>query len=368
MTTTVTRRTLRRQRAWLLTVALVVCATSATLLGVAAHTADTIRSGATTVADQIATARQALTEADTDAIGSLGSAAVQLTGPGNDYLGEITLASQSLEQVAEVNEAQSAGSQALRLIGSLISTYSGMIEQANAAYAGNQPQLGMAEVWYASDFMHTPQSGILAQLSTLEQAESDGLRAEDSSFWTSPWTVPIWWIPAIVLLVLLIRAQRYASRRFQRTLNPLLAASSLLVFAMLVVGPLFALFSDHSLARSIDGLQSITAARDSQISTLDTGQQQLATLLGQHCSAASAGCRTTVATARERTPKQTGTTPQQPSLTDDANQVSAIGDQQSWAAGADLGLAIGLGTGALLVVGGVLLGMRKRIGEYRYQA
>ncbi len=371
--TTVTWRTLRRQRISLLTVALVLCAAAAILLGVAARTADAMRASATTAANQIATARQALTEADSDAITALGSQSAQLTGPGNDYLGEITLASQSLEQVAEVNEAGAGGSQSLRLIGSLVSTYSGMIEQANADYASNQPELGLAEVWYASDFMHMPQSGILAELSTLEKAELDGLRADDSSFWTSPWTVPLWGVPAIVALVLLIRTQRYASRRFQRTVNPLLAASSLLVFAMLIVGPLFALSADDTLARSIDGLQSITKDRDLQIEALDTGQSQLATLLGQYCSTASAGCQATITTARDNAPATPSggtaeTTRQQPRLAADANQVASIADQQSWAANADLGLAIGLGVGALLVVVGVLLGMRQRINEYRYRA
>lgn len=370
--TTTTWRTLRRQRISLLTVALVLCAAAAILLGVAARTAYAMRADATTAASQIATARQALTEADSDAIASLGSKAAQLTGPGNDYLGEITLASQSLEQVAEVNEAGAPGSQSLRLIGSLISTYSGMIEQANADFASNQPQLGLAEVWYASDFMHMPQSGILGELSTLEKAEQDGLRAEDSSFWTSPWTVPLWGVPALALLVLLISAQRYASRRFQRTVNPLLAASSLLVFAMLVVGPLFALSADDTLARSVDGLQSITKDRDTQIGTLDTGQGQLATLLGQYCSTTSAGCQATIDAVHDRAPatpsaSTTGTARQQPKLAEDANQVAAIADQQSWAANADLGLAVGLGVGALLVVAGVLLGMRGRINDYRYR-
>jgi hypothetical protein len=373
MTTTVTWRTLRRQRIWLLTVALALGAAASIPLGFAAHTAFTMRASATTAADQIATARQALTEADSDAITSLGSKAAQLTGPGDDYLGEITLASQSLEQVAEVNEAGSAGSQSLRLIGSLISTYSGMIDQANADYAGNQPELGLAEVWYASDFMHMSPSGILAELSTLENDELGGLRADDSSFWTSPWTVPLWGVPAIVLLVLLIRTQRYASRRFQRTINPLLAVSSLLVLAMLIVGPLVALSSDRDLAASVDGLQSITQDRDSQIDALDTGQSQLATMLGQYCPATSSGCQATItdvlATAQATSSDAaTGTARQQPRLAADANRVATIGDEQSWAANADLGLAIGLGVGALLVVVGVLLGMRKRINDYRYRA
>jgi hypothetical protein len=371
VTTTVTLRTLRRQRIGLLAVALLVCAAAATLLGVAAHTANTMRAGATTAANQIAIARQALTGADTDAVASLGSKAAQLTGPGNDYLGEITLASQSLEQVAEVNEAGSTGSQALRLIGSLISTYSGMIEQANAAYASNQPELGLADVWYASDFMHMPKSGILAELSTLEQTELTGLRAEDSSFWTSPWTVPIWGVPAVLLLLLLIRAQRYARKQFQRILNPLLAVSSLLVCAMLIVGPLFALSSDNTLADSTDRLQSIAQDRDTQIATLDTGQIQLATLLGQSCSTASAGCQATIATVRGNAPTQAGATAtarQRQQLAHDESEVTAIGDQQSWAANADLGLAIGLGIGPLLVVVGVVRGMRARINEYRYQA
>jgi predicted PurR-regulated permease PerM len=371
--TTVTWQTLRRLRISLLAVTLVLCAAAATLLGVAAHTANTMLASATTAADQIATARQALTEADSAAISSLGSNTAQLTGPGNDYLGEITLASQSLEQVAEVNEAGAAGSQSLRLIGSLISTYSGMIEQANADYAGSQPELGLAEVWYASDFMHMPQSGILAELSTLEQAEQDGLRADDSSFWTSPWTVPLWGVPAILLLVLLIRTQRYLSRRFQRTINPLLALSSLLVLLMLIVGPLFALSADDTLARSVEGLRSITQDRDNQIHTLDTGQNQLATLLGGYCSTPSAGCQATIDTVRGNARATTSggtsqTARQQPKLAADANQVATIGDQQSWAATADLSLAIGLGVGALLIVVGILLGMRKPIGEYRYQA
>jgi hypothetical protein len=371
-TTTTTGRTLRRQRIWLLAVALLVCAAATILLGAATRTANTMRDGATTVANQIATARQALTEADTDAVESLSSKAVQLTGPGNDYLGEITLASQSLEQVAEANEAGPAGSQALRLIGSLISTYSGMVEQANAAYASSQPELGLADVWYASDFMHMTNGGILAELSNLEDSESRGLSTEDSSFWTSPWTVPIWGVPAVALLLLLIRAQRYASRRFQRTVNPPLAVSSLLVFVMLVLGPLFALSSDKTLADSIGGLQTITQDRDTQIATQDTGQDQLATLLGQVCSTASTGCQATVTTMDHRDPKKAGTTEtarqQQKQLADDTTKVTAIADQQSGAASADLGLAIGLGVGALLVVVGVVLGMRRRINDYRYRA
>ena len=89
---------------------------------------------------------------------------------------------------------------------------------------------GYARLPYVSHFMHNPESGILHDIGRARILNRNAFIGQQSSAWLSPAVLVLVLVPAVGLLVLLIRTQLFLRRRFRRRLSlPLLTATGLVV-------------------------------------------------------------------------------------------------------------------------------------------
>lgn len=98
-------------------------------------------------------------------------------------------------------------------------------------------------------------NGMMPVLDGLIVAQQDTVNRLADSGRLSPWAVPVWLLPLVALLALLVGTQVFLRRRLRRTVNPwLLVATAVLLAAIgygnaLVVGYRFGAESDYLLAR-----------------------------------------------------------------------------------------------------------------------
>ena len=362
--TSQTRVRLVRLRTALLAGALLMLVTSMWAVQIVQGTAETVRDRTTEAVLETAAARAALTAADQAAIASFASDEVALTGPGQDYTNQLATANQSLAKVAEANQAEGAGAGRLQVVAGLLAAYSSAIGQADAHY--RQPgakTLGAADLWYASRLLHSS-DGVLEQLSLLQADQRLAMVTQLDE--GSPALPPLWLLPVsllvpVVLLGLLGLTQWRLYRWFRRRLNlPLLAAS--VVTGGLVVA-LIALLGQQS---DLDDVRTRTdvvlADRQAEVAENDAdGQRLLAGVLTSRCELS--GCGVTVADFQAK--RQAGGPGAAPELIDtDTQRVVAAAETAAESGGRELTVPA-----AVLAVGGlVLLGLYRRIDEYRYHA
>lgn len=319
--TTTTRKTLWRWGIALIGCAAVLFAASVVLFEGARETTNIVHDRAMQAVINVTGARQALVTADTDAMNAFQMGENQVADAENEYQGQIALASQDLEQVAENNQAGVRGSQTLQLVTGELGIYSGMVEHAHADLVSGATPLATAEIRYASDFMRRQDiDGLVPELDGLYMAEWNALHDEQSSFWTTPWTVLIWGLPALALLVLLIRVQGYLRRRFRRQYNWPLATASFLLLVGLVAGTTLVLTADRGLSAAETTFDQVETANQNQLPN-----------------------------------------------TVDKSGLDAAGSKQVYATSVDLDLEIGISSAALIIAGLVVVGLWPRINEYRYQ-
>jgi hypothetical protein len=165
----------RRLRAALVVLALLTGGT-ALLLTNRAHAVTSLAGEHTASAVmQVYAARQALADADSQAIQTIPLGA----WPSGQYQDDIAAAEQSLEQVTENSAAGASGSDPLQLIEGLLTSYTGLIEQADAHYRlPGERGFGVADLWFASELMH---GQILPEMQVLQSAEQSALTAQRSS-------------------------------------------------------------------------------------------------------------------------------------------------------------------------------------------
>jgi hypothetical protein len=344
-----TARLLRRFQLGLLALTAVVLAGATTVFVLVHLTVDTASQQTMPAIMAASSAKYALGEADSDAMSAFGLGTVAVTGPGTGYQAQITLASQNLEQVAEFNQAGSTGSQQLLLIDSQLASYRQLIEQAHADYAAGSAELGVVEVVYASRLMH---SQVLTELDNLSGLERAALTSQTSAFWLSGWAAPIWALPALVLLVGLVGAQRFLRIRFRRALNWALVAATVLLVA-LVAGCALTFLAASRLTEAQGQVSQLVAGRQASFAPLPAAApaNPVLTRLNQLCGTDTdhSGCgRTTPAT-----PAQT--------------QVATAAAANDRAAAADrsYGLEFGIPVLGLAIAALVLVGLQPRIDEYR---
>jgi hypothetical protein len=186
--------------------------------------------------------RAHLTDADRSASRAFLAGDVLIGGPGQQYRDAITGAGRALEQLAEVLGA-GADSQLLQAIEAELVTYTGLVEQADAAFraeaAATPPEdvgLGRAYLWYASKMLHEPQGGLLARVDGLVAAQERVLRA--GSWWLGAGPLRVFLVVAVGWVGALVGVQLWLARRFRRVLNAPLALAT--VFAVLTCGWVFA--------------------------------------------------------------------------------------------------------------------------------
>lgn len=351
--TTTTRATLRLLRTLLLTGTALVLLTSWLTFHLVSGTIS-VASGRTALAIMaVSSAQRALTQADAAAVRAFGADDVRLVGPGNDYQNGITLAVQSLEQVAEGDTATGVGAQTLQLVDGQLAAYSGMIEQADADYSANQTQLGVAELLYASKLMHMPQTGIIDELNSLGQQESSALNRQLAAAWMSPAAVLIWAVPALALLASLIGTQRYLSRRFRRTFNAwLLGATAVLV--LLIAAGAVTLVAEHRMGGAKAAVDRVVADRQAGLGPITVGAGPFRDTLNAQCTSGPTGygCGTVMSAVSVAT------------MTADAK---AATDATTLAQNG-YGLQLAIPLAGLLIGVLVLCGLYVPLREYRYGA
>jgi hypothetical protein len=327
-------------------------------------TAEAVRTRTAPATTQLALARVALVRADQAAIDSFGSrpAGTPLSGSGEEYESQITIASQSLAQVAENNVAGDEGSRRLRLVEGLLATYAGLISQANAHFRQDADlDLGVVDVWSASRLLH---GGIFQELGELSDTQQRVLAAELSGTEPTPPAVLAVLLPLAGLLALLVFTQVFLRLRFRRRVNPWLLAATALVLA-LVAGVVVVAAAQRHLDAARGALGQLTADRASQADAIDAqGQRSLSALLLRHRCGGS--CSPTidqfVADVAESGKPANG-----PDDTSSVPTTRRVADLTA-AADANALLEPAIYLAALLIGVTVLLGFRPRLNEYRYRS
>jgi hypothetical protein len=357
-----TRVTLRRLLIALVGVTAAVLAASVSA-GVALHgtATDFHARSAPSIVDVLA-ARGALVEADAAAACSFATGGAKVAGPGEQYQNQISVANQSLAQVAEHNIAGDLASQQIQLIDGLLAAYTGLIEQADATYRGNAP-LGAVYLWYASWLLHDPGTGIFHDLDVLYDDESAALNEQLRSGGTSRWWTVAWTVPCLILLALMVLTQIYLRRRFRRRWNAPVASATVLLLAL--VGMMASLSYDGqqvTQAWQTDNTAATVWKAQQNVTASDVLTGPMPAMLGCTPSTSAAACP---AASSFGALNSGGCDGQQVALSggDDLRRADALA---AGAADTTLDQALVLAV-ALAIAALVVLGLLPRIEEYRYR-
>jgi hypothetical protein len=221
-----------------------------------------IRGGAAPTIVELSTARRALLQAEQIAVGCpppTGCPGGRPGAPSSDsyqaFLRQVEVVYQSLGGAAASAVVDGGGGGLLQSVQGQLVSYQGII--AGVVYG--QPaeygaDLSRSDLADAYGLMHGD-SGMMPALDRLIVAQQDTVNRLADSGRLSPWAVPVWLLPLVALLALLVGTQIFLSRRLRRTVNPwLLGATAVLLAAIgyggaLVVGYRFGADSDYLLAR-----------------------------------------------------------------------------------------------------------------------
>ncbi|WP_229402128.1 hypothetical protein [Micromonospora okii] len=313
-------------------------------------------------------AQIALREAHGAAQAGLTSGTRLLAGPGEDYQNLIARAGQHLAQAAEDNAAGDAGSRDLQVVQASLVTYTGLIERAHAHVAQDGGgALGVATLWDAATLLEE----ILRRLDGLRAKQADALADQVDGAWTSGATTLLWLGPVLVLLALLVAAQRFLRARFRRRLNVPLLLATLAVVGMGATAAL-SLRSADQLADARAETDRAAGLREARLDALaDRDTAGLTALLTRACR--PKGCPETIARVDPE-----GLRVPAPSAPvdgmDAADGAEAAHERHDRAAttyaarAADSrGGEVGLLAAALLVMALVVVGLLPRLEEYRYR-
>lgn len=417
---------LRRLRAALFALAVLSGATAALLTFEQHAVSSSAGEHTATAVMQAYAARQALVDADSQALVNVNSPqAVQTiplgAGPSGQYQDDIAAAAQSLEQVAENNTAGTLGTQALQLIEGLLPAYTGLVAQADANYGaqGSKAQsgkaqgssgsgagvgVGVANLWSASELMHgeiltdglpdlkaaaraclrvrqPAPSDQLDSLADLQCYEQQVLSGQRSSPWVNPWLFAGWVAVALTMASTLAAAQRQFSVRLRRVLSKYLTLAAAALIGLGVVTA-HVITSDRAFDAAQSGpLATVLSLQDYQTAITDAlGQSALAKVIEPACTRCAAeqgmGARLAEAdaaltvTARAALARARYLT-QDPHLTHVPGDITV--QQRAYDAGTRAAAAGYLRSLVLIVVLTALLvlliflGFRRHLDEYRYQ-
>lgn len=178
----------------------------------------------------------ALAAADRSAANAFLSGGVAIVEPRTEYEIDIETATRDLEQAAEQNRAGPEASAQLQAIGALLARYTGLVEQARANNRQGFP-IGVAYLRDASSLMHRPGDGILARLDAVGALNERDLARERAGLTVALAGAAAFGAVAAAVVGMLVHAQVFVSRRFNRQLNDgLLAATAATVLAAAWMG------------------------------------------------------------------------------------------------------------------------------------
>lgn len=361
---TTTRRDLVRAGAVLIALTVLTAVLAFAAVNRAQRAADTVHDDTVPALLEVYAARGALIEADRAVMTSFHPGAVRLSGPGDEYRDQIAIASQNLTEAATHDVGDDSTERTLSLVNSLLTSYTGAIEQAAASFRHDADSaLWTSDLWTASQLLHAG-DGALALLDEVIEAQVDKLDQQVDAGTDSELGALVWLAPAVLLIVLLVGTQVWLRRRFRRTVNLGLAVATLLVAGMGTLSALVFDTSDH-LHTTRDMVHRMTVTWGQSMAAEDMqGQRELAELIDRLCHALAGDCGSTVqrvvTTARSSDPAGSRTD----QLTEGA---SGIEDQAGAATEHRTSLALIpiVATVAAVAIG---LGLYQRFDEYRFRS
>lgn len=306
-------------------------------------------------------AHAVLSDADRAVWASFRSGKAQLLGPGQEYQDDITTAGQAFARLAgRATDAGTAVGQLQTINGQLVN-YQGLVGQADATYrsavasataTSGDTQLGYAYLSYASKSLRDPEGGLLAGIDAVAASNRRTLADREASAWTSPWLLVAYASVAFPLLGALVYTQRFLRRRFRRALSP-----PLVVATAVVVG-----LSMWLCVATLQAAQAFRTAHDVALPRL-SGIWHTQTRSADEAARALRADVPGRAPAREST---TDTTKPSRGLDMAATRPARTDLESAMAAAADTGgLLAASPIGAAGITGLAVLGLRRRLDEYR---
>lgn len=232
-TVTGTRRLVLRLWLGALAATLVTLTGAVVAIELGRRDAEALHGGEAPAREGLAAARQALVEADSEALGRYlaqeqdDDEDARAAGPGERYREAIAAAGRQLAQVSQADIGGPAA-ESVQVVNALLSTYDGLIDHAFRKTVSRS--LNLAYLQWAH---HLLDEEILPQLATL-QGEVD--KAQPAS--PDGGRHVLWVVPLTVLAGLLVWAQIMLASRFRRTLSAPLLAASLLAAGLAVTATL----------------------------------------------------------------------------------------------------------------------------------
>lgn len=170
-----------------------------------------------------------LADADRAEANAFLSGATEAAAPHRQYQRDIANAMRQLEEAAEIAGGNDAVGRQIQLVAVQVTQYTSLVDIARANNQQGYP-VGAAYLRQASNLMHRPNNGILANVEELGSLEARDLSTENTTLIVTAGLLLLYAGAAIVLLSLLVHAQRYLRQRFRRRRNVrLLGATALLV-------------------------------------------------------------------------------------------------------------------------------------------
>jgi len=166
-----------------------------------------------------------LAAADRSAANSYLSGGAELTLPQQQYEADVAAASRELEQAAERRPGGAAGER-LEAISQALGEYSRLVDTAMVQHRLGNPD-GLVALRAASDQMHRPGDGILAQVEAVEADYTAVLRRTDLALTAAAVLLAAFVASGVTAAALLVWTQRFVRRRFRRRRNKRLLAATL---------------------------------------------------------------------------------------------------------------------------------------------
>jgi hypothetical protein len=188
-----------------------------------------------------------LADADRAEANAFLAGATEAAGPHRQYESDIAAAMRELEQAAEQDGGSAAVGRQIQAISVAVTQYTTLVDIARADNEQGYP-VGAAYLREASQLMHRPGDGILAETDQLGDLGAQDLGTENATLVVTLGLLALYTGASITVLSLLVHAQRYVRARFRRRRNSrLIAASALLVLLSASVGA-EAIFTGQMLA------------------------------------------------------------------------------------------------------------------------
>jgi hypothetical protein len=331
------------------------------------HAAEAVRTRAVPAISGVVAARTALVQADAAAMESFDTGA-RLVGPGEHFYNQIAIAVQGLTRAAGSDIAGESGNRKLRTAAGLLTTYTRLVQQAAAHPEGDEGRVLRArDLYSASQLLHDPNGGVLAQLDDLLADYVAALRTEVASGARHPAGVVPWLLATLAVVALLAVTLVFFARRFRRLINVWLVAALALVAGLTwTVGGVIGAHdrlqqASDALVRAVGEHRSVTGAQ---------GQQTLYELIRQACGEEAAdGCGGTVAAFADRVaalPDTDEADDEQVARRTQQAMLDAAGLSADAGEAADR-QALVYALAALIAAAGYL-GFRPRLNEYRFRS